>query len=127
MKISNSQHNIPTNKKVGIALTYIFGIGPKKATDICLQASVDKSKRVNELNDDEMQNIEKEVHGFTILLVNALTLMTEFLVIVGLGVLMFYVNTQAALIIIALFAIYGGFMFFYYRNRLLTLGIQARF
>ena len=63
-----------------------------------------------------MQNIEREVTGFTILLVNALTLMTELLVIVGLGALMFYVNTQAALIIILLFSIYGGFMFFYYRD-----------
>ena len=42
-----------------------------------------------------MQNIEKEVHGFTIFLVNALTLMTEFLVIVGLGVLMFYVPRRS--------------------------------
>ena len=73
-----------------------------------------------------MQNIEREVTGFTILLVNALTLITELLVIVGLGALMFYVNTQAALIIILLFSIYGGFMFFYYRNRLLVLGLQRQ-
>ena len=55
--------NIPTNKKVGIALTYIFGIGPKKATDICLQASVDKSKRVNELNDDEVTKIRELIES----------------------------------------------------------------
>ena len=35
--------NIPTNKRVCIALTYIFGIGPKKAHDICTQASIEKS------------------------------------------------------------------------------------
>ena len=73
-----------------------------------------------------MQNIEREVTGFTILLVNALTLMTELLVIVGLGALMFYVDIQAAIIIILLFSIYGGFMFFYYRNRLLVLGLQRQ-
>ena len=73
-----------------------------------------------------MQNIEREVNGFTILFVNALMLMTELLVIVGLGALMFYVNTQAALIIIVLFSLYGGFMFFYYRNRLLLLGFQRQ-
>ena len=49
--------NIPTNKKVHIALTYIFGIGNKIAKDICGEASVDLSKRVNELNDDELNKI----------------------------------------------------------------------
>ena len=38
--------NIPTAKKIHIALTYIFGIGPKIANDLCEQASIDKSKRV---------------------------------------------------------------------------------
>ena len=49
--------NIPTAKKIHIALTYIYGIGPKIATDLCDQASIDKSKRVNELNDDELNKI----------------------------------------------------------------------
>ncbi len=49
--------NIPTNKKIDIALTYIFGIGSKIANDICKDASVDISKRVNELNDDEINRI----------------------------------------------------------------------
>ena len=51
--------NIPTNKRVCIALTYIFGIGPKKATDICSQASIDLSKRVNQLNEEEISKIRK--------------------------------------------------------------------
>ena len=33
--------NIPTNKKINVALTYIFGIGKKVAVDICSEASVD--------------------------------------------------------------------------------------
>ena len=49
--------NIPTNKKINIALTYIFGIGNKVASDICSEASVDIKKRVNELNDDELNKI----------------------------------------------------------------------
>ena len=49
--------NIPTAKKIHIALTYIYGIGPKIATELCDQASIDKSKRVNELNDDELNKI----------------------------------------------------------------------
>ena len=51
--------NIPTAKKIHIALTYIFGIGPKIANDLCEQASIDKSKRVNELNDDELNKIRE--------------------------------------------------------------------
>ena len=49
--------NIPTNKKINIALTYIFGIGNKIAGDICSEASVDITKRVSELNDDELNVI----------------------------------------------------------------------
>ena len=49
--------NIPTNKKVNIALTYIFGIGKKIAMDICNNASIDTSKRVSELNEEEVNKI----------------------------------------------------------------------
>ena len=51
--------NIPTAKKIHIDLTYIYGIGPKIATELCDQASIDKSKRVNELNDDELNKIRE--------------------------------------------------------------------
>ena len=53
--------NIPTNKKIHIALTYIFGIGPKIAQDICNKASIDNTKRVNELKDDEVNKIRELV------------------------------------------------------------------
>tara|TARA_B100001093_G_C26376098_1_gene820864 strand:+ start:37 stop:417 length:381 start_codon:yes stop_codon:yes gene_type:complete len=49
--------NIPTNKKINVALTYIFGIGNKIAGDICSDASVDITKRVSELNDEELNII----------------------------------------------------------------------
>ena len=51
--------NIPTSKKVHIALTYIFGIGKKISNDICKDASVDLSKRVSELNDEELNKIRE--------------------------------------------------------------------
>ena len=51
--------NIPTAKKIHIALTYIYGIGPKIATDLCDLASIDISKRVNELNYDELNKIRE--------------------------------------------------------------------
>ncbi len=55
--------NIPTNKKIYIALTYIFGIGPKIAQDICSKTSIDKTKRVNELNDSEVNKIRELVES----------------------------------------------------------------
>ena len=55
--------NIPTNKKINIALTYIFGIGPKRASNICIKASIDVSKRVNQLNDDEMTKIREIIES----------------------------------------------------------------
>ena len=53
--------NIPTNKKINVALTYIFGIGPKIARDICSEASIDQSKRVNQLNESEVTKIRELV------------------------------------------------------------------
>ena len=51
--------NIPVNKKIHVALTYIFGIGSKIAGEICDQASIDVTKRVSELNDDELNKIRE--------------------------------------------------------------------
>ena len=51
--------NIPTNKRTCIALTYIFGIGLKKASDICKKASIEQSKRVNQLSDEEIARIRE--------------------------------------------------------------------
>tara|TARA_Y100001935_G_scaffold100029_1_gene83224 strand:- start:504 stop:884 length:381 start_codon:yes stop_codon:yes gene_type:complete len=51
--------NVPTNKRVHIALTYIYGIGEKIARDICSSADVDISKRINELTDDQLNKIRE--------------------------------------------------------------------
>jgi len=53
--------NIPTNKRASISLTYIFGIGPKRAADICTKASIEKSKRINQLTEDEISKIRELV------------------------------------------------------------------
>ena len=55
--------NIPTNKRIHIALTYIFGIGQKIAGDICSKASIDISKRVNQLNDEEINRIREIIES----------------------------------------------------------------
>jgi len=49
--------NIPTNKRVPIALTYILGIGRARARKICEQVGIDTSVRVNQLSDDEVMRI----------------------------------------------------------------------
>ena len=46
--------NIPQNKLVHIGLTYIYGIGDKFSQDICKALEIPKSKRVNELTDDQI-------------------------------------------------------------------------
>ena len=51
--------NIPTNKRIRVALTYIFGIGPKIANDICSEASVDMTMRVSQLKDEEINKIRE--------------------------------------------------------------------
>ena len=51
--------NIPTNKRIRVALTYIFGIGPKIANDICSEASVDMTMRVSQLKDEELNKIRE--------------------------------------------------------------------
>ena len=49
--------NIPTEKKVWVALTYIYGVGPKISMDVLAKAKVDSNKRVNALSDDEVARI----------------------------------------------------------------------
>ena len=53
--------NIPTDKRVLVALTYIYGIGKKIAKDICSNAAIDTSKRVNQLTDDEVNKIREVI------------------------------------------------------------------
>lgn len=53
--------NIPTNKRVHIALTYIHGIGNTKAKEITSKIGIDESRRVNELSDDEVVKIREAI------------------------------------------------------------------
>ena len=51
--------NIPTNKRVEIALTYIHGIGRTKAKEICTSLSLPEERRVSELTDAEVIQIRE--------------------------------------------------------------------
>jgi len=53
--------NIPTNKRVEIALTYIFGIGRSYAKKICEGVSIPPERRVNELSDQEIIHIREMI------------------------------------------------------------------
>ncbi len=49
--------DLPRNKHSRIGLTYIYGIGPKRAMEILDRANVEPSKKVGELSDDEVSRI----------------------------------------------------------------------
>jgi len=51
--------NIPTNKRVVIALTYIHGIGRTKAQEITTKLGIPEDRRVNQLSDDEVLKIRE--------------------------------------------------------------------
>ena len=53
--------NIPTGKRVPIALTYITGIGNHVAEQICDAIKIDRSRRVNELSDAEVLAIREYI------------------------------------------------------------------
>jgi small subunit ribosomal protein S13 len=53
--------NIPTNKRVIIALQYIHGIGPKKAAEITEKVGIPAERRVNELTDAETIQIREAI------------------------------------------------------------------
>jgi len=53
--------NIPTNKRVIVALTYIHGIGPKTAEKIVDKLGIDHSRRVQDLTDQEVLQIRETI------------------------------------------------------------------
>ena len=53
--------NIPQNKLVQVGLTYIYGIGDKFSHEICKSLDIPKSKRVNELTDEQILKIREYI------------------------------------------------------------------
>ena len=49
--------NIPTKKRVEIALTYIHGIGTTSARSICSKAGITQERRINDLTEDELSKL----------------------------------------------------------------------
>ena len=53
--------NIPTAKRVEVALTYIHGIGPAKAKEIMKKVGIEESRRVSQLTDAEVLHIREAI------------------------------------------------------------------
>ena len=53
--------NIPTQKRVQVALTYIYGIGQTTASDICQKLDIPAQRRVSELMEDELTRIREMI------------------------------------------------------------------
>jgi small subunit ribosomal protein S13 len=53
--------NIPTNKRVEVALQYIHGVGPHVAKEIMEKVGIDQARRVNQLTDAEVLQIREAI------------------------------------------------------------------
>ncbi len=53
--------NIPDNKRIEIALTYIYGIGRVLSNQILKEAKVDFNKRTSQLSDEELNSLRKTI------------------------------------------------------------------
>lgn len=58
--------NIPENKRVEIALTYIYGIGKANVQAILKQTQVDPNKRAKDLTDQEISNIVRSIENIPV-------------------------------------------------------------
>lgn len=55
--------DLPRQKRIEIALTYIFGIGPTKAKEILDVCGVDPDRRTHDLTDDDVNAIRRAIEG----------------------------------------------------------------
>jgi small subunit ribosomal protein S13 len=53
---------IPNDKQIWVALTYVYGIGPKTADDILVAAKVERTVRTKDLTDDEVARIQDRIN-----------------------------------------------------------------
>ena len=58
--------DLPRNKKIEFALTYIHGIGSKVSSEILDKVGIDKNIRVHELNDEQIILIRNEISNYDV-------------------------------------------------------------
>lgn len=56
--------DIPNNKRIEVALTYIYGIGLSRSQDILSKANIDVNKRVKDLTEEELANIRNVANQY---------------------------------------------------------------
>lgn len=57
---------IPNDKKIGIALRYIYGIGPTLALEVCQKAQVNPDIRTRDLTDEQLSHLTTALQGYRI-------------------------------------------------------------
>jgi small subunit ribosomal protein S13 len=58
--------DLPRDKRVEVALTYIYGIGRKTSTTVLAAAKINPNTRVRDLTEDEVQRIREQMGGLTL-------------------------------------------------------------
>ncbi len=53
--------NLPNNKRIEIALTYIYGIGSTRASEVIEKTGISPDVRVKDLTENEVNNLRREV------------------------------------------------------------------
>ncbi len=55
--------DLPRNKRMEIALTYVYGIGRKTAQELCDKAKVDRNLRSDKITEEEVGNLRRIIEG----------------------------------------------------------------
>lgn len=55
--------DVPRDKRLVISLTYIYGVGPTRALEICNETGIDPDTRVRSLTDDEVARIRRHIEA----------------------------------------------------------------
>ena len=55
--------DLPKEKRIEVALTYLYGIGPTRASQILANTGVDPDRRAADLTDDDVNKLRQEIEG----------------------------------------------------------------
>lgn len=55
--------DLPRNKRIEIALTYVYGIGPSTSRQLLEETGVDRNRRVHDLSDDEVNRLRRAIEA----------------------------------------------------------------
>lgn len=58
--------NLPAKKRIEVALTYIYGIGPSRAKEILAKTGVDPNTKVMDLTEQEVTALRREVESYPV-------------------------------------------------------------